>query len=160
MSEDLVISGSTREEHYTSLIPQLKALVTGEDSRVANLGNIAAALKETLNFFWVGYYIVDGDKLVLGPFQGPVACTRITKGKGVCGDAWQKEETILVPNVDEYDGHIACSSMSRSEIVIPGFDKDGNVIFVLDVDSENLNNFSEVDEKYLSEVVRLIESIW
>lgn len=151
MAEDLIIKGSTKAEKYQTLIPQIKALCEGESNKVANMANFVAAIKETFDYFWVGFYLVDGDELVLGPFQGPVACTRIEKGKGVCGKSWEIEETILVPNVDEFEGHIACSSLSKSEIVVPII-KDGNVLGVLDVDHHEYNTFDEVDEKYLNEI--------
>src|SRR5215813_7625655 len=142
MSEDLNIIAGTKEEQYKSLIPQITALLAGEPDLVANLANVAAALKEQFNWFWVGFYLVKGDELVLGPFQGPVACTRIKKGRGVCGTSWQKEETIIVPDVEAFPGHIACSSLSKSEIVVPIF-HNGEVIGVLDVDSVTLNTFDE-----------------
>jgi GAF domain-containing protein len=129
----------------------------GEPNQIANLANIAAALKEQFNFFWVGFYLVDGDELVLGPFQGPVACTRIKKGRGVCGGAWAQEKTLIVPDVEQFPGHIACSSLSQSEIVLPVF-KQGQIIGVLDVDSSELNSFDEVDEKYLTQILQLLDS--
>ncbi|WP_214226792.1 GAF domain-containing protein [Pedobacter sp. B4-66] len=157
MAEDLrIITDISKEEQYLSLIPQIKGLVTGEDDQIANLANIAAALKEQFKWFWVGFYLVKGDELVLGPFQGPVACTRIKKGKGVCGASWQKEEVLVVPDVDEFPGHIACASASRSEIVLPVFIK-GEVIGVLDVDSEYLSHFDDIDAKYLKEIVSLLD---
>ena len=156
MAEDLIISTNlNKESQYISLIPQIKALITGEDDMIANLANIAAALKEQFAWFWVGFYLVKGDELVLGPFQGPVACTRIKKGKGVCGASWQKDETLIVPDVDQFPGHIACASASRSEIVLP-LHKGQEVIGVLDVDSEYLSHFDEVDAKYLKEIINLI----
>jgi GAF domain-containing protein len=157
MAEDLrIITDISKEEQYLSLIPQIKGLITGEDDQIANLANIAAALKEQFRWFWVGFYLVKGDELVLGPFQGPVACTRIKKGKGVCGASWQQEEVLVVPDVDEFPGHIACASASRSEIVLPVFN-GGNVIGVLDVDSEYLSYFDEIDAKYLKEIVSLLD---
>ena len=142
------------------MIPQIEALVSGEPDVVANLSNIAAALRQTMNFFWVGFYLVKNDsgkpELVLGPFQGPIACTRIGLGKGVCGASWKERKVILVPNVDEFPGHIACSSASKSEIVLPAF-KNSEVALVLDVDSDVLNDFDETDQYYLSQVMRLIE---
>ena len=159
MAENLIVSGTTREEIYTSLFPQLKALTDGETDQIANVSNLVAALRQAFGFFWVGIYFVKGDELVLGPFQGPVACTRIRKGKGVCGASWERKETILVPDVDAFPGHIACSGESKSEIVVPGFDKSGNVIFVLDVDSDKLNDFSSADQKGLEECVRIFESV-
>src|SRR5476651_4849 len=156
MAEDLNINTSTdKAEQYQSLIPQIEALLYGEPDLVANLANVAAALKEQFKWFWVGFYLVKGDELVLGPFQGPVACTRIAKGRGVCGVSWEKAETIIVPDVDEFPGHIACSSLSRSEIVIPLFHND-EVIGVLDVDSEDLAKFDETDAEYLKKVVKLL----
>lgn len=157
MAEELIISTSTdKQQRYQTLIPQIEALVSGEPDVVANLSNVAAALKQTMNYFWVGFYLVKNDQLVLGPFQGPIACTRIDLGKGVCGTAWQEKRTIVVPNVDEFPGHIACSSASKSEIVLPAF-KNNEVFLVLDIDSDKLNDFNEVDEKYLGEVMRIIE---
>jgi GAF domain-containing protein len=139
------------------LLPQIKSLVQGENDVVANLANIAAALKETMNFFWVGFYLVKDDELVLGPFQGPIACTRIGFGKGVCGTSWKEERIMLVPDVDQFPGHIACSSASKSEIVLPAFKKE-KVALVLDVDSDRINNFDEIDESNLSEVMKLVET--
>src|SRR5918993_3696460 len=134
MAEELIISNSLdKKERYQTLLSQIKALVEGEQDLIANLSNIAAALKQTMNFFWVGFYLVKDNQLVLGPFQGPIACTRINFGKGVCGTSWKEKKTILVPNVDEFPGHIACSSASKSEIVLPAL-KDGNVMLILDVD--------------------------
>lgn len=156
MAEDLKISTDTKEGKYLELIPQLKALLDGETDRVANMANICAALKTTFDFFWVGFYLVKEEQLVLGPFQGPVACTRIQKGKGVCGTSWQQQKTILVPDVDMFPGHIACSSLSKSEIVVPLFDGKNNVAGVLDVDSDVLNDFDKTDEVYLSEIVQLL----
>lgn len=152
MAEELIINHTTdKREKYESLIPQIKALVQDEEDLIANLANIASALKYGMNFFWVGFYLVKNNQLVLGPFQGPIACTRIAKGKGVCGKAWEDAETIIVPNVDEFPGHIACSSDSKSEIVVPYF-KDGKVSMVLDVDSDSLNTFDEVDKEYLERI--------
>lgn len=159
MAEDLIISTSTdKKEKYQTLIPQLEALIAGERDVIANLANIAAALKQTMSFFWVGFYIVRDGQLVLGPFQGPVACTRIDFGKGVCGTAWKTKETIIVPDVEQFPGHIACSSASRSEIVLPVF-KNNEVVMVLDVDSDKLNDFNEDDSVALAQVIRLTESI-
>lgn len=155
MAEDLTINKGTKEEQYQSLLPQIKGLITGEDNLIANLANIAAALKEQFNFFWVGFYLVENNQLVLGPFQGPVACARIAYNRGVCGTAWAKEETIIVPNVDEFPGHIACSSLSKSEIVIPIF-QEGKCIGILDVDSDQLDAFDQVDAKYLQEVLNYL----
>lgn len=156
MAEELTISeGTSKQEKYESLIPQIRGLIYGEEDQVANLANIASALKYGLGFFWVGFYMVKGEQLVLGPFQGPIACTRINKGKGVCGTAWAEAKTLIVPDVEAFPGHIACSSASKSEIVLPII-KDGKVIGVLDVDSDQLNSFNEVDQKYLEQVVSLI----
>jgi len=158
MAEDLKIIGSgTKEAQYQSLLPQIAALIQGENDLIANLGNIAAALREQFKWFWVGFYLVKNDELVLGPFQGPVACTRIKKGKGVCGASWEKEETLIVPDVDAFPGHIACSSASKSEIVLPVY-KDGLVIGVLDVDSEYIAHFDEVDAVYLNDIIKLIDA--
>ncbi len=157
MAEDLTISkNSTKEEQYLSLIPQIEALIYGETDQIANLANVCAALKEQFNWFWVGFYLVKNDELVLGPFQGPVACTRIKKGKGVCGASWQRAEILIVPDVDEFPGHIACASASKSEIVLPLY-KDKNIIGVLDVDSEYLAHFDEIDSKYLNQILSLLD---
>lgn len=156
MAEDLSIVTGTKEEAYQSLIPQIKGLLDGEPDLVANLANISAALKEQFGFFWVGFYLVKKDELVLGPFQGPVACTRIRKGRGVCGAAWQNATTLIVPDVEKFPGHIACSSLSKSEIVIPLFD-GGEVVGVLDVDSDALDSFDATDRKYLEEIVQLLK---
>ncbi|MEJ5961732.1 GAF domain-containing protein [Pedobacter immunditicola] len=158
MAEDLkIIESDNKEAQYQSLVPQIAALIQGENDLIANLGNIAAALKEQFKWLWVGFYLIKEDELVLGPFQGPVACTRIKKGKGVCGASWEKEETLVVPNVDAFPGHIACSSASKSEIVLPVY-KDGLIIGVLDVDSEYLAHFDEVDAIYLNEIIKLIDA--
>ena len=158
MAEQLIIaSSSDKVGRYKTLLPQIESLVAGEPDVVANLSNIAAALKQTMNFFWVGFYLVKKDELVLGPFQGPIACTRIALGKGVCGTSWREKKVMIVPNVDEFPGHIACSSDSKSEIVLPAF-KNREVALVLDVDSDVLNDFDETDEKYLLEVMHTIES--
>ena len=169
MAEDLtIISGSSQSpadkaEIYQSLIPQIKALLNGEPDLVANLANVSAALKEQFGWLWVGFYLVKPDlknsnetELVLGPFQGPVACTRIRKGHGVCGAAWQNAETLIVPDVEKFPGHIACSSLSRSEIVIPLI-KNGEVIGVLDIDATELDQFDETDKKYLEEIILMIQ---
>jgi len=156
MAEDLNITTSTNKaEQYQSLIPQIEALLTGEPDLVANLANVCAALKEQFKWFWVGFYLVKGNELVLGPFQGPVACTRIGLGKGVCGAAWEQAKTLIVPDVDVFPGHIACSSLSKSEIVLPLFD-GGKVVGVLDVDSEELDQFDETDARYLTQITQLI----
>lgn len=158
MAEELVVSSSKdKRERYKTLLPQIKSLVQGEHDVVANLANIAAALKETMNFFWVGFYLVKGEDLVLGPFQGPIACTRIGFGKGVCGASWKEERIILVPDVDQFPGHIACSSASKSEIVLPAF-KNGKVALILDVDSDRINDFDEIDQHNLAEVMKLVET--
>jgi L-methionine (R)-S-oxide reductase len=156
MAEDLTITKGSKEEQYQALLPQMRALLTGETDLVANLANVTAALKEQFNWLWVGFYVVKGDELVLGPFQGPVACTRIRKGRGVCGTAWKKVKTLIVPDVEKFPGHIACSSLSKSEIVVPVIKAD-EVVAVLDVDSEAYNLFDEVDKKYLEEIVTLIK---
>lgn len=156
MAEDLKIINTTdKAAQYESLLPQIEALVTGEADLVANLANMAAALKEQFKWFWIGFYLVKDDELVLGPFQGPVACTRIGKGRGVCGTAWEKAKTLIVPDVDQFPGHIACSSLSKSEIVVPLL-QDGEVWGVLDVDSEDLAQFDEIDAHYLEQLVELI----
>ncbi|MBS1505650.1 MAG: GAF domain-containing protein [Bacteroidetes bacterium] len=157
MAENLLISSSEKKsDRYESLLPQVEALVGGEPDLVANLSNIAAALKQTFNFFWVGFYLVRGNELVLGPFQGPIACTRIGFGKGVCGASWKERKTIVVPNVDEFPGHIACSSDSKSEIVLPAF-KNDHVYLILDVDSDKLSDFDDTDAVYLGRVMKIIE---
>jgi L-methionine (R)-S-oxide reductase len=159
MAENLIIAPSTdKVARYQTLVPQIEALTSGEPDLVANLSNIAAALKQTMNFFWVGFYLVKNNELVLGPFQGPIACTRIAFGKGVCGASWKEKKTIIVPNVDEFPGHIACSSDSKSEIVIPAV-KNGEVALVLDVDSDRLNDFDDTDNLYLSQVMGMIEKM-
>lgn len=155
MAEDLLIGSGSKEQQYLSLLPQIKGLISGETDLVANLANIAAALKEQFHFFWVGFYLVKDDELVLGPFQGPVACTRIRKGRGVCGTSWSQATTIIVPDVEKFPGHIACSSISKSEIVVPLF-KNNEVWGVLDVDSDQYNSFDETDTRFLQEIVALI----
>ena len=152
MAENLIIHTGSKEEKYRELLPQLHALVSTEADLIANLANMVAALKQTFGFFWVGFYLVKGEELVLAPFQGPVACTRIKKGRGVCGTAWERGEVLVVPDVDAFPGHIACSSLSRSEIVLPLLRAKGEVWGVLDVDSENLNSFDEVDARFLQEL--------
>ena len=161
MAEDLTLMQGTKEEIYRSLIPQIQALTEGEPNLVANMANITAALKEQFGWLWVGFYLVapsvssmntDEEELVLGPFQGPVACTRIKKGRGVCGTSWQTASTLIVPDVEKFPGHIACSSLSRSEIVVPII-RNGTVIGVLDADSEFEDHFDEVDKKYLEEII-------
>ena len=155
MSEDLLIVKGTKEEQYQLLIPQIKGLLDGENDLVANLANVAAALKEQFGWLWVGFYIVKNDELVLGPFQGPVACTRIKKGRGVCGSSWAKAETLIVPDVEKFPGHIACSSLSKSEIVVPVI-RNQVVVAVLDVDSIELNQFDSIDQEYLETIIALI----
>lgn len=155
MAEDLNIIIGTKEEQYEALLPQVQALLDGESDLIANLANIAAALKEQFGWLWVGFYLVKGDELVLGPFQGPIACTRIRKGRGVCGSSWAKAEVLIVPDVEKFPGHIACSSLSRSEIVLPLF-KNGSVVGVLDVDSVELNSFDEIDRAYLQKILQLL----
>jgi L-methionine (R)-S-oxide reductase len=159
MAEELIVSKDlSKKEKYEALIPQIHALVSGEPDLTANLANIAAALKYGMGFFWVGFYLVKEDELVLGPFQGPIACTRIRKGKGVCGTAWAEGKTMVVPNVDEFPGHIACSSDSKSEIVLPAF-KDGEVSLILDVDADQLNDFDETDVEALERLMLLVETL-
>ena len=155
MAEDLQIATGSKTEQYTSLIPQIKGLLDGETDLVANLANVAGALKEQFGWVWVGFYLVKEDQLVLGPFQGPVACTRIRKGKGVCGSSWAEARTLIVPDVEKFPGHIACSSLSRSEIVVPII-RNGEVLGVLDVDSSELNEYDSTDQQYLEEIVSLI----
>jgi GAF domain-containing protein len=155
MAEDLHIIQGTKEEQYEQLIPQIKGLLEGESDLVANLGNVAAALKEQFRWWWIGFYLVRDGELVLGPFQGPVACTRIRKGRGVCGTAWAEAATIIVPDVELFPGHIACSSASRSEIVVPVI-RNGEVVAVLDADSEHLAHYDETDQRFLEEIVALI----
>ena len=155
MAEDLLIGTGTKEEQYEALIPQIKGLLEGESDFIANLANVTAALKEQFGWLWVGFYLVKDDELVLGPFQGPVACTRIRKGRGVCGSSWEKAETLIVPDVEKFPGHIACSSLSRSEIVLPLM-KNEKVIGVLDVDSVELATFDETDQHYLEKIIALL----
>ncbi len=155
MAEDLYIKLGSKEEQYRSLIPQIKGLLTGEADLIANLANVAAALKEQFNWLWIGFYLVKNNELVLGPFQGPVACTRIKKGRGVCGSSWAQAQTLIVDDVEKFPGHIACSSSSKSEIVIPIF-KENEVVAVLDVDSSELAMFNEVDKIYLEQIVQLL----
>lgn len=155
MAEDLHVIQGTKEEQYQSLLPQIKALIEGETDLVANLANVAAALKEQFNWLWVGFYLVKNDELVVGPFQGPVACTRIRKGKGVCGTSWAEAKTIIVEDVEKFPGHIACSSLSRSEIVVPAI-KNNEVVAVLDADSIELSTFDETDKQWLESVINTI----
>lgn len=153
MAEELIIDKRGKKEMYATLLPQIKALVEGESNRVANLANVAAALKQTFSFFWVGFYLVEDGELVLGPFQGPIACTRIRYGRGVCGTAWKEGKTLVVPDVDKFPGHIACSSASRSEIVVPIYNKEKEVVGVLDIDSDRLAEFDETDREWLERIV-------
>ena len=155
MSESLYIIEGSKEERYASLLPQIKSLVEGEKDLIANLANIAAALKEAFGFFWVGFYLVKDGELVLAPFQGPIACTRIKYGRGVCGTAWKEETTLVVPDVEAFPGHIACSSLSCSEIVVP-FRKDGEIAGVLDIDSEEPGTFDDTDKKFLEALCAFI----
>lgn len=155
MAEELKIMAGSKEEKYRELVPQIKAVVEGETDLIANMANVASMLHETFGFWWTGFYRVTEGVLVLGPFQGPLACTRIKKGKGVCGTAWEREETVIVSDVDAFPGHIACSSLSRSEIVVP-IKRNGEVIAVLDIDSKELSTFDETDKKYLEEVVHFL----
>ncbi|MGO1242468.1 GAF domain-containing protein [Sphingobacterium sp. JB170] len=156
MAEDLSIATGTKEQQYNLLTKQIAALVEGESDTIANLANIAAALKEQFNFWWVGFYLVKHDQLVLGPFQGPVACTRIAYGRGVCGTAWKEKKTLIVDDVDNFPGHIACSSLSKSEIVIPII-LDDKCVAVLDVDSENLSHFDQIDAAYLEVILQKVD---
>jgi L-methionine (R)-S-oxide reductase len=156
MAEDLQIVTGTKQEIYESLIPQIQGLLEGEPDLVANLANVSAALKEQFGWFWVGFYLVKDGELVLGPFQGPVACTRIRKGRGVCGSAWELAKTLIVPEVEKFPGHIACSSLSKSEIVVPLFTND-EVVGVLDVDSDTYDSFDETDKQYLEKIVKLVQ---
>ena len=155
MAEDLSILKGSKKEQYESLIPQIEGLLMGETNLIANLANISAALKEQFNWWWVGFYMVHENELVLAPFQGPVACTRIKKGRGVCGGAWEQGKTLIVEDVEKFPGHIACSSASKSEIVVPII-KGGQIVGVLDVDSELLAHFDETDQLYLEKIVGLI----
>ena len=155
MSEELKVANGTKAEKYAELLPQIKAVVSGESDLIANMANVASMLHETFRFWWTGFYrVVDGE-LVLGPFQGPLACTRIAKGKGVCGTAWQQRQTLIVPDVDAFPGHIACSSLSRSEIVVPVISQ-GNVIAVLDIDSEHLSTFDDTDRENLEKITSML----
>lgn len=155
MAEDLTIITGNKSEQYQSLIPQIKGLLEGETDLIANLANIAAALKEQFDWLWIGFYTVKNNELVVGPFQGPVACTRIKKGRGVCGTSWENAKTIIVPDVEKFPGHIACSSLSRSEIVVPVI-RNNEVVAILDADSEELDHFDLIDQRYLEEIVALI----
>lgn len=155
MAESLIVSDGNKEQQYQTLLPQIESLLAGETDVIANMANVAAALKQTFNFFWVGFYRVKEDVLVLAPFQGPLACTRIRRGKGVCGTAWEEARTQVVPDVDQFPGHIACSSDSKSEIVVPIL-KDNEVVGVLDIDSDRLNSFDDTDARYLEEICRML----
>ncbi|GGH03280.1 diguanylate cyclase [Parapedobacter pyrenivorans] len=157
MAEEFLIAAGSKEEQYQALVPQIDALLAGERDLIANMANLAAVLKEQFDFFWIGFYLVRTDELVLGPFQGPLACTRIAKGKGVCGRAWEQQKTLIVPDVDAFPGHIACSSLAKSEIVVPVVLED-EVIAVLDVDSEYLKHFDDVDAAYLAQIVNLLRT--
>jgi len=160
MAEELIITKeASKEEKYKSLLPQIEALVTGESDLTANLANIASALKYGMDFFWVGFYLVKHDELILGPFQGPIACTRIQKGRGVCGSVWENGAALIVPNVDEFPGHITCSSDSKSEIVLPAF-KNGKVALILDVDSDQLDDFNEIDLSHLKKLMGIVETLF
>src|SRR5438045_2972585 len=156
MAEDLNIIEGSKEEKYKGLIPQIQGLLNGESDLIANLANVTAALKEQVGWLWVGFYIVKQDELVLGPFQGPVACTRIKKGRGVCGTSWEQAKTLIVPDVEKFPGHIACSSQSKSEIVIPVI-RNNEVIGVLDADSKDLSEFDETDQLYLEQIIAMIQ---
>ena len=151
----MIIKGESKQERYEALLPQIEAVVQDESDLIANMANVAAMLHETFGFWWTGFYRVVGEELVLGPFQGPMACTRIRKGRGVCGTAWAKGETQVVPDVDKFPGHIACSSASRSEIVVPVWEEE-KIIAVLDIDSVQLATFDETDRRYLEQIVRLL----
>jgi L-methionine (R)-S-oxide reductase len=155
MAEDITIITGTKEEQYEHLIPLIKGVLEGETDLIANLANVSAILKEQFNWWWIGFYLVKEGELVLGPFQGPLACTRIRKGKGVCGSSWEKAATLIVPDVDQFPGHIACSSLSKSEIVVPVI-RNSEVVAVLDADSEFYAHYDETDRKYLEEIVALI----
>jgi len=155
MAEDLIITAGTRADQYESLIPQIQGLLHGEKDGIANLANVSAALKEQFDWLWVGFYLVKDGELVLGPFQGPVACTRIKRGRGVCGRSWIQKKTLIVPDVEKFPGHISCSSLSRSEIVIPII-KDDIVIGILDVDSEELSTFDSTDKEYLEKIISIV----
>ncbi|MEQ8530360.1 MAG: GAF domain-containing protein [Imperialibacter sp.] len=157
MAETLFIpQEATKQDKYESLVPQVEALIAGEPDLTANLANISAALKYGMGFFWVGFYMVKEDQLVLGPFQGPIACTRINLGKGVCGSSWKEARTFIVPDVDQFPDHIACSGDSKSEIVLP-IVRAGKVLGVLDVDSDKLNEFDEVDQRYLEQIIEMLQ---
>ena len=156
MAEDLQIVRGSKSDQYESLVPQIRGLLEGETDLVANLANVAAALKEQFGWFWVGFYLVKDNELVLGPFQGPVACTRIRKGRGVCGSSWEQQKTLIVPDVEKFPGHIACSSLSKSEIVVPII-RNNEVVAVLDVDSDQYDQFDRTDQQYMEQIVSLIQ---
>ena len=156
MAEELSLQQGNKAEQYQSLIPQIQAIVADESDVIANLANICAALKQQFNWFWIGFYLVKDNELVLGPFQGPIACTRIAKGRGVCGTAWQQQTVMIVPDVEQFPGHIACSSDSKSEIVLPVM-KQNKCVAVLDIDSDALDSFDEVDAEYLKQIVAIVE---
>lgn len=156
MAENLTVIQGSKDDKYRELIPQLEALVAGEDNLIANMANISAALKMTFDWLWVGFYLVDNGELVLGPFQGPIACTRIIYGKGVCGTAWAQQATVIVPDVEQFSGHIACSSLSRSEIVVPVKNPAGQIVAVLDVDSLQLADFDVSDQYYLELICNIL----
>ena len=161
MAEQLILEGKSREERYSELYPQLRALLSVETDRIANLANMAAALRQTFGFCWVGFYLVSERELVLGPFQGDIACTRIPYGRGVCGDAWAQGQTLVVPDVESYPGHIACSSLSRSEVVVPIYDRSGEIVGVLDIDSQEVGDFSEeLDRPWLERYVGLLAPLF
>lgn len=156
MAEELVLQQGHKADQYQSILPQIQAIIEDETDMIANLANICAALKQQFDWFWIGFYLVKDNELVLGPFQGPIACTRIAKGRGVCGSAWQQQQMIIVPDVDQFPGHIACSSASKSEIVLPIM-SNGDCVGVLDIDSDELNQFDEVDAEYLQQLMLMIE---
>ena len=157
MAEELIIDGKTKQERYAQLLPQIEALVQYESDTIANMANIAAALHATFGFLWVGFYRVVGDELVLAPFQGSLACTRIKRGRGVCGTAWQRQASVVVADVEQFEGHIACSSLSRSEIVVPIF-FEGTVVGVLDIDSSSTDTFDQTDQHYLEQIAQLLSA--
>lgn len=156
MAEELVLQQGHKADQYQSILPQIQAIIEDETDMIANLANICAALKQQFDWFWIGFYLVKDRELVLGPFQGPIACTRIAKGRGVCGSAWQQQQMIIVPDVDQFPGHIACSSASKSEIVLPIM-SNGDCVGVLDIDSDELNQFDEIDAEYLQQLMLMIE---
>lgn len=157
MAENLIVNEGNKEQQYQTLLPQIESLLAGEPDETANMANVAAALKHTFNFFWVGFYVVKEEMLVLAPFQGPIACTRIRFGRGVCGTAWKEARTLIVADVEQFPGHIACSSESKSEIVVPVI-REGKVVAVLDIDSDELNSFDAVDAVYLEKICRLLSN--